>query len=45
MVSRLVLIGYGCEDVALGFIKTRRALEINGGGVKINSDASKITCL
>jgi hypothetical protein len=38
-----VLTGYGIGWPALGLIKTRRALETKGGGLKTNSGASKIT--
>jgi hypothetical protein len=37
-----VVTGYGTGQEALGLIKTRRALDITGGGSKTKSEASNI---
>jgi|TARA_B100002003_G_C13822181_1_gene404657 hypothetical protein len=40
--SRLVVTGYGSELLALGLIKTRRALDIADGTLKTNFEALNI---
>jgi hypothetical protein len=40
--SRLVVTGYGNELLALGLIKTRRALDIADGTLKTNFEALNI---